>query len=335
MEIGIIQETLQNFEKNTGIKSTWEKAKPNLKDNGMDGILHFTLDKKRLKFHVQVSKRLGLQHLPAIAEKQKHMKDLVLLALQIPEQVAVNLKEMRINYIDGAGNAYIKSPDIFVLIKGNKLDKMQPSFQAKAFSKAGLKVIFQFLLHPELVNETIRNIANQTDVSLDTVHKTIQGLKQLGYLIPLTRKKMGWNNRKELLEKWIGEYETRLKPGLHISNFRFVKETEFVQWKKMHLKSEVTFWGGEPAGDLLTDYLKPEILTLYTKETKMEMIKNYRIIPEPNGYIKAYQKFWDRNETDKATVPPLLVYADLINTGDKRNIETAQKIYERFLQDKF
>jgi len=333
MEIGIIQETLQNFEKNTGIKSTWEKAKP--KDNGMDGILHFTLDKKRLKFHVQVSKRLGLQHLPAIAEKQKHMKDLVLLAVQIPEQVAVNLKEMRINYIDGAGNAYIKSADIFVLIKGNKLDKMQPSFQAKAFSKAGLKVIFQFLLHPELVNETIRNIANQTDVSLDTVHKTIQGLKQLGYLIPLTRKKIGWNNRKELLEKWIGEYETRLKPGLHISNFRFVKETEFVQWKKMHLKSEVTFWGGEPAGDLLTDYLKPEILTLYTKETKMEMIKNYRIIPEPNGYIKAYQKFWDRNETDKATVPPLLVYADLINTGDKRNIETAQKIYERFLQDKF
>lgn len=335
METDIIQETLQTFEKNTGIKSTWEKAKPNIKGNGMDGILHFALDKKRLIFPAQVSKRLGFQHLPAIAEKQKHIKDLVLLALQIPEQVAINLRDMHINYMDVAGNAFIKSPDIFILIEGNKPDKLQHNFQAKAFSKAGLKVIFQFLLHPELINETIRNIATQTDVSLDTAHKTIQGLKQLGYLIPLTRKKIGWNNRKQLLEKWIGEYETRLKPGLHIGNFRFVKETEFVQWKKMHLKDEVTFWGGEPAGDLLTDYLKPEILTLYTKETKMEMIKNYRVVPEPNGYIKAYQKFWDRNENDKITAPPLLVYADLINTGDKRNIETAQKIYEQFLQDRF
>ncbi len=334
METNIIQEALQNFEKNTGIKGTWKKAKPTAKDNGMDGDVHFTYDKKKLLLPMQVSKKIGPQHLPAIAEKQKQVKDLVLLALDIPEQVAKNLRANRINYIDAAGNAFINSHDIFILIEGNKPVKPQQDFQAKPFSKTGLKVIFQFLLYPDLINETIRNIANQADVSLDTVHKTIQGLKQLGYIIALTKKDMGWNKRKELFEKWIGEYDTRLKPGLHVGNFRFVKETDFLQWKAIHLQDN-TCWGGEPAGDLLTNYLRPEILTLYTKETKMEVIKNYRVLPDPNGYIRVYQKYWEENETQNVTAPPLLVYADLINTGDKRNIETAQKIYGKFLQNKF
>ncbi|MHB1922076.1 MAG: type IV toxin-antitoxin system AbiEi family antitoxin [Chitinophagaceae bacterium] len=334
MEIYFIQEALQNFKKNTGFKGAWKKTKSTATDNGMDGEVYFTFDKKKLMLPMQVSKKIGPQHLPAIFEKQKKVKDLVLVALDIPEQVAKNLRARRINYIDAAGNAFINSHDIFILIEGKKPVRPQQGFQAKAFSKTGVKIIFQFLLNPGIINETIRSIANQADVSLDTVHKTIQGLKQLGYIIPITKKDMGWNNRKELFEKWIGEYDTRLKAGLHVGSFRFVKETDFLQWKEIHLKDN-TCWSGEPAGDLLTNYLRPEILTLYTKETKMEVIKNYRVLPDPNGYIRVYQKFWQGKETQNVTAPPLLVYADLINTGDKRNIETAQKIYGKFLQNKF
>ena len=32
-------------------------------------------------------------------------------------------------------------------------------------------------------------------------------------------------------------------------------------------------------------------------------------------------------------VPPLLLYADLMNTNDRRCIETAQKIYDEFIQN--
>ena len=246
METNIIKEALQNFEKNTGIKSTWKEPKPTAKDNGMEGGLYFIFDKKKLLLPMQVSKKIGPQHLPAITERQKHVKDLVLLALDIPEQVAKNLREKHINYIDAAGNAFINSHDILILIEGNKPVKPQHGFQAKALSKTGLKVGFQFLLYPELINETIRSIANKADVSLDTVHKTIQVLKQFGYIIPLGKKNMGWKNRKELFEKWIGEYDARLKPGLHIGNFRFVKETGFLQWKAIHLKDNAC-WSGEPA----------------------------------------------------------------------------------------
>jgi len=100
------------------------------------------------------------------------------------------------------------------------------------------------------------------------------------------------------------------------------------------IKKEKTWWGGEPAGDLLTNYLRPAELTLYTMETRNELIKNYRLIPDENGNVKAYNKFWQHDEVDDNTVPPLLVYADLINSNDRRCTETALKIYDEFLQNK-
>jgi hypothetical protein len=105
--------------------------------------------------------------------------------------------------------------------------------------------------------------------------------------------------------------------------------------QKILLKDQKTFWGGEPAGDLYTNYLKPEIFTLYTTETRNELIKNYRIIPDPMGNIQVYKKFWTFTEANDHVVPPLLAYTDLMNTGDRRCIETANKIYEQILQNKF
>ena len=57
--------------------------------------------------------------------------------------------------------------------------------------------------------------------------------------------------------------------------------------------------------------------------------------------VKAYEKFWNNgdvntnaNTVEDVVVPPLLVYADLMNTNDRRCIETAQKIYDGFIQNK-
>ena len=79
--------------------------------------------------------------------------------------------------------------------------------------------------------------------------------------------------------------------------------------------------------------MKPDERTIYTKETKAELIKNYRLIPDPNGNIKVYKKFWDKGDNGNS-VPPILAYVDLMNTGDQRNIETALKINTNALQNK-
>ncbi len=334
MEADIAYEAAHQFEKKTGIKTTWQKNKPTAKDAGVDGLLHLLVNKNKVTLPVEIKKNISYQYLPSIGKSLGRMKDIVLLSSYIPEQIAKTLQGLPLNYMDAAGNAFIKTGDVFILLEGNKPVKVDQNETPKALSKTGIKVVFQFLNEPVLINDTIRNIAARTDVSLDTVHKTLQVLQQLKYIIPVGKNQWGWLNGKNLLEQWVNDYGAKLKPGLHFGNFRFVHENDFAKWRQIQFKRQ-TCWGGEPAGDILTNYLKPETLTIYTNEAKMDLIKNYKMIPDPNGYIRVYQKFWSDKVTDNNTAPILIVYADLINTGNKRNIETAQKIYGKFLQDKF
>jgi len=88
--------------------------------------------------------------------------------------------------------------------------------------------------------------------------------------------------------------------------------------------------GGEPAGDLLTGYLRPEEFIFYSNESQINLMKSYDLKPNANGELLVYEKFW-RGDSG-ATTPPLLVYTDLILKDDKRCRETAQKIFDEYIQ---
>jgi hypothetical protein len=62
----------------------------------------------------------------------------------------------------------------------------------------------------------------------------------------------------------------------------------------------------------------------------MDLIKNYRLMPDKNGEIEVLDMFW--NPTEGKTAPPLLVYTELMLEGGKRNKETAEKIYNEYIQ---
>lgn len=59
-------------------------------------------------------------------------------------------------------------------------------------------------------------------------------------------------------------------------------------------------------------------------------MKSYDLKPNANGELLVYEKFW-RGDSG-ATTPPLLVYTDLILKDDKRCRETAQKIFDEYIQ---
>jgi hypothetical protein len=334
MEAQIAQQILENFSASTGIKTKWRPLKKT-KDDGLDGHVQFSFQQSKLTLPAEVKKVLQPYQFASFLSLHKLYKDMLIIANEIQPQIKKNLKEHGINYIDGAGNAFIHHQKFLVFLEGKKEKDTFKSFKTKPFSKAGLKVIFQLLIYPDLVNNTIRQIADQADVSLDSVHKTLNGLKQLGYILPVDKDTVTWKNKKELLEKWMTEYDARLKPSIYIGSFRFLNEEAFLNWRDLPLKKGLSLWGGEAAGDLYTNYLKPAMLTIYTTESKGELMKNYRLMPDPKGYVVAYSRFWVDNKGQDNRVPPLLAYADLINSGDSRNIETAEKIYEQYLQGKF
>ncbi len=126
---------------------------------------------------------------------------------------------------------------------------------------------------------------------------------------------------KEILHTALDNLDPALLKGDCQNNRRCVR-----QYPKSN--GRVT---GEPAGDLLTNYLRPEKLTIYTSETKKDLMMHYGLVPDQNGNIQVYEKFWEQDD-QRDIAPDLLVYADLVNTRDKRCIETATMIYNEHIK---
>ncbi|OQX80888.1 MAG: hypothetical protein B6D64_02665 [Bacteroidetes bacterium 4484_276] len=113
-----------------------------------------------------------------------------------------------------------------------------------------------------------------------------------------------------------------------------MKGEDFVHWDKTNLDSKKTVWGGV-VPDIIPGHLHPGELTLYTSKTMQEVMKNYHLIPDENGNVLACKKSWNDESYPGNTAPPILIYADLINTNDKRCWETAKIIYDGYFEEKF
>ena len=325
-----IAHILKEFTALTGIKATWQQSRK----TEPDGFVRLAIAKQAIEIPATVKNAVLAAHLPDFNRSKEKWGNFIVLANRIMPKEQEQMKNLGLFFIDVAGNAFIRQDNFYVLIEGKK---GEPGIvpDARAFSKGGIKVIFQLFLEEALLNRPIRHIAAKADVSLDTVHKTINALKAMRYLIPLNESTLIWQNKKDLLNRWITEYNTRLKPGLFLNRFNFLRDEDFDQWKQLEFKNELTCWGAEPAGELLTNNLKPVELTLYTPETDMQLTKHYRMVPQKAGTIVVYKRFWLQLSNEKKITPPLLTYADLINTGDRRNIEIAQKIFDEYLQHQF
>jgi hypothetical protein len=325
----IIQQALGNLEKSTRITNTWKafnRKKP-------DGELTLKIDDQKIRYYVEIKKELRNHQLQTILAGNGLRNPLMIVATRLFPKIKEELRHRNIAYLEANGNIFLKQKETMLWIDSNKPVATSKETGSRAFTKTGLKVVFQFLTDETWINRPYRQIAELTGTGIGNISNIINGLKQEGFLLPLAKNKFKLDNKKALLDKWAAAYDLRLKPELKIGRFRFLNENDFNNWKQISLLTGKTWWGAEPAGDLLTHYLRPARLTLYTMEDRSDLIKNYRLIPDEKGNIEVYKAFWPNEETLEITAPPLLVYADLLNIGDRRSFETAEKIYHAFLQD--
>tara|TARA_R110002033_G_scaffold160508_2_gene196849 strand:+ start:7309 stop:8346 length:1038 start_codon:yes stop_codon:yes gene_type:complete len=268
---------------------------------------------------------------------------LLVAAKYITPKAKKQLKTNKTNYLDSYGNAYIELPQLKVYVEQQNA-KPIASESSKIFTQAGAQLIFQFLNRPEEVNETVRRLAHISSISLGSVSKIINGLFDEGFLVHWNKdKKYQLVRKKELLERWIPLLNEKILPNNKIGTYSFTGDLE-EHWEDKFLIPKV-WWAGEPGAALLTNYLHPEKYTLFTKFSKQEILTTLKLVPNPNGKITIYQPFWGNhsvvsiiNPDDiskaKNTVNPLIIYAQLIHSGDPRNIETAQIIYNEYIAPK-
>lgn len=327
-EIDILNNAIHNLEQNIPITWDWKTVDYN-KDKEVDGELSIIVNNQQKIFFVEIKKDVKNHQLFNILNYKNKFINFLLVAEKLYPKVKKELRDNRVNYLEGNGNVYLNTDNLFLYIDTNEATKTQKEKGNRAFTKTGLKVIFQFLLNPKLINQTQREIAETTNVALGNIPLIINGLLETNLIVRLNKNEYVINNYQELLNKWITEFEQTLKPTLFKQRFRFQNKNQ--DWRTVLLNTDKTVWGGEPAGDIITNHLRPEKFTLYTKETTKDLILNYKLLPDYEGEIAVYDMFW-YNDYNTNTAPNELVYADLMITDDKRCKETAKLIFNEYIE---
>ena len=260
-------------------------------------------------------------------------RPIIFIADYISKEGASQLKERGFNYIDTAGNAFISKGDLMIYVDGQKRVSKHKINQSRAFQEAGVKIIFHLLSAPENLQHSYRKVAESIGVSLGSVSNVMAELEELNYLIK-TKDKRVLKKKEELLERWLVEFNTVLKPRIIRSRMKFIDPDMAQNWRNMLLnqKPGEILWGGEPAGAMLTDNLRPQEFTIYSNLELPEIAKALRLVPDKTGNVEVCQKFWKNNDTNLNITPALLIYTDLINSGYGRNVEIANEIFENELQ---
>ncbi|MGB4401092.1 MAG: type IV toxin-antitoxin system AbiEi family antitoxin [Daejeonella sp.] len=329
MQEEIVYKVLQLLEEKTGLKARWYAI---ANDKKVDGTVELKLQKERINIPAEFKKEVKNIHLSQFYSLKNQYPDLIVIAETIFPVIREQLRTMNVNYADANGNCYIKKDKWVFFVDGFKTDTPQINKKDRAFTKTGLLLLFHLLNDEKYLNVTYRQMSEDYGIALGNVNYIMNSLKDQGYLIKTDRKSARLINKKKLFEEWITAYEQKLKPQLSLGSYRFLNSFD-KDWRKLPLDNYETQWGGEPAASLLTGYLKPAKLVLYTSEKKIDLIKKYKLVPDEKGLLSIYNKFWKFECINSDTVPDMLVYADLINSNDPRNLETATLLYDRLFKE--
>lgn len=307
---------------------------------GADAVIHVGKGKERLVYLVEIKRGVTPATLGATLAQLRNLGTagrgpVLLVADYLTPPVAEALKAQGQAFADAAGNAYLRGPGMFVYVTGRRppRDGTTPAGD-RLLTIAGLKIVFALLCDPPLAGAPQRAIAAAADVALGAVPAVLADLQQNQHLVVMAKRRRLRATRR-LLDEWALDYARRLRPKTLIATFT---TPNFDQWGEWRLADHDARWGGEPAGAILTRYLRPGILTIYANEQPAKLMIEQRLIPAPphatERTVEIRRPFWGAG-LERAprpdTVPPVLVYADLLAVRDGRCMETAQMVYDEHL----
>jgi hypothetical protein len=316
----------------TGMKIAYHAKRPGTKVEYPDGLIRINHGDVQLAFAVQAKKRITR---PAVAMEKvlptMDQEERILVTTYVTPPIADMMRRMDLWFMDLAGNAYINKPPLFIFIKGNKPPEEAKTKPIKRlFKPAGLKVLFALLNKPDLVDLPYRQIAEITGVALGTVDWIFRDLNDMRFMVKMGKRKRKLTDLDTLRKRWVEAYPDQLRPKLVIDRF---KADHPDWWKTVDLLEHNICWGGEVAAAKLTKQLKPAKVIIYGDEMPGKLIIQHKLRKATEGNVELIKQFWefDHAFADRGIAPPILFYADLMATGDDRNIETAGFIYDNYI----
>lgn len=343
LEQTVLDEALAALEKTTGLKATVVEREPTaVGQQRLDARIEIVDDGKRFRLLVEIKTRIDREAALGAAHTQIRRlqgEQGVLVTPYLAPRLADHCRErLKLQFIDTAGNAYLRQAGLHVLVTGQRRPTLPADFAPThaAGTTTALRINFLLLCRPDLLNAPYREIAVAAGVALGAVGPALQNLTDRQYLIGGPGKRHLVEPVK-LFEEWVINYPTRLRPKLKARRFTAATPD---WWTGADLYDTGAFWGAEVAADKLTNHLKPATCTIYvrpnlTKQFIAAAAEKYRLRADLKGNTEILETFW-KFPTDPRwpdLVPAPLVYADLVATLDPRNLEVAELVRTQCIED--
>ncbi|MGO4701644.1 type IV toxin-antitoxin system AbiEi family antitoxin [Dyella sp. 2RAB6] len=298
-----------------------------------DALLQAHYAGKTVDYVAEIKTRLRPANL-ALAARQvrRYGPRGLLVADYVTPPMADELQRQNVPFIDTAGNAYLPTPEFLVWVKGQRPTGAAHTTRTggRAFTTAGLQVLFTLLCHPDWIDLPYRELAARAGVAHGTIGGVLAELPALGFAITLGKRRR-LTHGDVLLRQWVDAYIRTLRPKLVRQRYR----AQTLAWATAEdVHAHDLLLGGETAAAQLTGYLRPQTVTLYGRKPDARFLAEHRLLPDPNGNVELLERFWDFPTERAGLAPDVLVYADLMAIGDARTIETADKLHERIV-DRF
>ncbi|MBI5316381.1 MAG: hypothetical protein HZB34_10455 [Nitrospirae bacterium] len=324
----------------------------NARDRGWDGEVTIKTKGGAYRYLFEVKAHLrpqAIHHLliRANADRKRWDKttELLLLADYVNPLLAGQLKNAGINFIDTAGNLFLKrAPELYLYVEGKKPPASQKDKPTRLFQPSGLALLFGLLIEPESINLPYRNLASVNGVALGTVGWVKRDLKEQGYLEPIGTDRFRLIRRKELFERWVQGYASRLRPKLFVGEYRDLTNNldAVVKTFRRYAVEQGMSWcvTGGVGADAIMHHYQGNMITFFVEFWRQdEALKGLKWLPASGGLITILKSFSPRvlqmsgSQQHARAAHPLLIYAELLHQGTDRDLETARLIYKNYLEE--
>ncbi|CAN7763404.1 type IV toxin-antitoxin system AbiEi family antitoxin [Caballeronia sp. LjRoot29] len=308
----------------------------------IDGAIRFDIGGKTFDMPVllQVSASttgiVTAQHRLFATGPDKPGRPLMLVTPYVTPARAEELIDRNVPFLDMAGNVFLNEPEATVMItRRPKPTAVLPNQSSRATTPKGLKAMFAIATHPGLVAKPYRTIATVSGVGLNTVSQAMDDLTTRRLVAETRGGDRIIPDRKRFVDEWVAQYPSRLRNKLGARRFSAVAPD---WWRKFDFEEFNMRLGGEAGAEQLTHHLKAINVTIYTQgELTSDFMLRARLRPFEKGDVEILEAFWPPESfqaigtNPPELVHPLLIYADLVATGESRNLSIALQIYDQHL----
>lgn len=288
--------------------------------------------------------RIAIDHWIGRMEGSK--QEWILFASHIGPQLGRYLREHRINFVDRNGNCHLSIDEGHVAyIEGRK--RSTPVWESHGTGRAGYKILFALLASPGLVARPVREVAAASGASKTAASSVLNRLESEG-IIGATRHDRILLRPDDLLERWLNGYVDRLRPqlvfGRYETRIEDPEELDRLLKRELSTQGEGCFteglktlrwaWGGTAAEHRLLHYYRGTTTIVHFDAPPETAAKRLGLAPARAGSVTFLgvpgPLAFERSERN--AVHPLLIYSELLASGEERARDAASRIKDRYLK---